>query len=312
MKRILVAGATGYLGGFVAQEFKARGHFVRALARSPEKLDHLWGSTDEIVRAEVTQPDTLEHVCEGIDVVFSSIGITRQKDGLSFRDVDYQGNKNLLEAARKAGVKKFVYVSAFNGPGLRHLDIGAAHEDFVDELKSSGICYAVLRPTGYFSDMGEVFDMARKGRVWLIGSGKSRVNPIHGADLAVACADAVNGYEIEINVGGPQAMTWNEAAALAFEVAGRPAKITHIPEWLMWSVVRLVRLFNRHQGDLLAFFTTMATTDVVAPATGTHTLEGHFRDLWVAPENHPMNHDERLSHGTRQAASPGSAAKGRL
>jgi len=279
MQRVLVAGATGYLGGFVAREFKARGYFVRALVRSPRKLGHLWDSTDEIVEAEVTQPDTLEHICDGIDVVFSSIGITRQKDGLTFHDVDYQGNKNLLEAALKAGVKKFVYVSAFNGPGLRHLDIGAAHEDFVDELKSSGICYAVLRPTGYFSDMGEVFEMARRGRAWLIGSGENRVNPIHGADLAVACADAMEGDETEIDAGGPQTITWSEAAALAFEVLGQPAKVTRIPEWLMWPVVRLVRLFNRHRGELLAFFTTMATTDVVAPSTGTHTLEAHYRSL---------------------------------
>jgi len=279
MKRILVAGATGYLGGFVAQELKARGYFVRALVRSPEKLDQLWDSADEIVEGQVTRPETLEHVCDGIDVVFSSIGITRQADGLTFRDVDYQGNKNLLEVALRAGVRKFVYVSAFNGPRLRHLDIGAAHEDFVDELKASGICYAVLRPTGYFSDMGEVLEMARKGRVWLIGSGENRVNPIHGADLAVACADAVDGYELEIDVGGPQTMTWREVARLAFEVLGQPSRVTRVPEWLMWPVVRLVRLFNRHQGELLAFFITMATTDVVAPANGTHTLEAHYRSL---------------------------------
>jgi len=282
MKRVLVAGASGYLGGFVAREFKARGYFVRALVRSPRKLDHLWDSSDEIVEAEVTQPDTLEHVCDGIDVVFSSIGITRQKDGLTFRDVDYQGNLNLLRVALRAGVRKFVYVSAFNGPNLRHLDIGAAHEDFVDELKASGICYAVVRPTGYFSDMGEVLEMARKGKVWLIGSGENRVNPIHGADLAVACVDAVDGFELEIDVGGPYTMTWNEAAVLAFEVLGRPVKISHVPSWLMWTVVRLVKLFNRHQGDLLAFFTTMATTEVVAPATGTHFLKEHFRDLNAA------------------------------
>jgi len=282
MKRVLVAGATGYLGGFVAREFKARGYFVRALARSAAKLNDLWQATDEIIEAEVTQPATLDHVCEGIDVVFSSVGVTRQKDGLTFKDVDYQGNKNLLEAAIRAGVRKFVYVSAFNGPNLRHLDICAAHEDFVDDLKASGICYAVLRPTGYFSDMGEVLEMARKGRVWLIGSGENRVNPIHGADLAVACADAVSGYELEIDVGGPHTMTWNEAAALAFEVLDRPAKISHVPSWLMWAVVRLVKLFNRHQGGLLAFFTTMATTDVVAPASGTHFLKEHFRGLGAA------------------------------
>jgi len=277
MKRVLLAGATGYLGGYVTREFKDRGYFVRALVRSSKRLDGLWGSTDEIVEAQITQTETLEHVCDGIDVVFSSVGITRQKDGLSFRDVDYQGNMNLLEGALRADVKKFVYVSAFNGPNLRHLDIVAAHEDFVDELKKSGIEYAVLRPTGYFSDMGEVFEMARKGRVWLIGSGENHVNPIHGADLAVACVDAMEGDATDIDVGGPQTMTWVEVAALAFDVLENPAKISHVPSWLMWTVVRLVKLFNRHQGDLLAFFTTMATTDVVAPPTGTHTLDEHYR-----------------------------------
>jgi len=282
MKRILVAGATGYLGGFVCKEFKDRGFFVRALVRSSKNLDGLWDSTDEIVEARITQPETLAHVCDGIDAVFSSVGITRQKDGLTFRDVDYQGNKNLLEAALRAGVRKFVYVSAFNGPNLRNLDIVAAHEDFVDELEASGIDYSVLRPTGYFSDMGEIFEMARKGRVWLIGSGENSVNPIHGADLAAVCADAMESNATEIDIGGPQTMTWSEVAALAFEILDKPARVSRVPGWLMWSMVRLVRLFNRHQGELLAFFTTMATKDVVAPATGTHTLEAHYRALGAA------------------------------
>lgn len=279
MARVLVAGATGYLGGFVVQECNARGHFVRALARSPEKLDPLQGSLDETVVGEVTRPGTLRHVCDGIDVVFSSIGITRQKNGLTFRDVDYQGNLHLLQVALRAGVRKFVYVSVFNGPSLRHLDIVAAHEDFVDDLKASGVDYAVLRPTGYFSDMGQFFRMARRGRIYLIGSGDNRVNPIHGADLAVRCVDAIDGDLHEIDVGGPQIMTWRQVAGLAFATMDKPPKVTRIPAWLVWCVVRLVRHFNRHQGELLAFFTTMATTDVVAPATGGRSLEEYFRQL---------------------------------
>jgi uncharacterized protein YbjT (DUF2867 family) len=279
MSRVLVAGATGYLGGFVCRELKSRGHVVRALVRTPHKLDELWGSTDEIVRGEVTRPETLAGLCDGIDVVFSSVGITRQKDGLSFREVDYQGNLNLLREAQRARVRRFVYVSAFNGRELRHLEIVDAHEAFVEELERSGVEHAVLRPTGYFSDMGEILAMARKGRVWLIGDGSCRVNPIHGADLAAACADAVEGGPAEIDVGGPETLSWNEAAVLAFAVLGQPARISHVPERLMWAAVRLVRLVSRHQGELLAFFTTMATRDVVAPATGTHALEAHFRKL---------------------------------
>ena len=85
MQGVLVAGTTGHLDGFVVREFKARGYVVRAPARSPRKLDYLWDSTDEIAETEVTRPDTLEHICDGIDVVFSSIGITRhQGDLLAF------------------------------------------------------------------------------------------------------------------------------------------------------------------------------------------------------------------------------------
>lgn len=279
MRRVLVAGATGYLGRFVVRELHNRSYFVRALARSPRRAEALRAFADEIVEGEVTQPETISRVCDDIDVVFSSVGITRQKDGLTFRDVDYQGNKNLLDAAIRAGVKKFVYVSVFNGPNLRRLDIVDAHEEFATVLRSSGIDSAVLRPTGYFSDMGEFLEMAKKGRVWLIGGGTNRVNPIHGADLAVACADAIEDQRTQIDVGGPETMTWNEVAALTFEVLGRPAKIFHIPASLTWTAVRLVRLFNRHQGELLAFFTTMATTDTVAPPTGTHTLHAYYREI---------------------------------
>lgn len=281
MKRVLVAGATGYLGGFVAREFKARGHFVRALARSPRKLDNLQDSLDEIVEAEVTRPETLEHVCDGIDVVFSSVGITKQKDGLTFQDVDYKGNKNLLVVARKAGVKKFIYVSVFNGPDLLHLDIVKAHEDFVGELKASGIDYAVIRPTGYFSDMGEFLKMARKGRVWLIGNGENRTNPIHGADLAVTCVDALDEDNQEIDVGGPETMTWREVADLALRTLNKPVRITSVPVWAMSLIIFLTRPFSRHSAELLAFFTAMATRDVVGPAVGSHTLGEHFRNLDV-------------------------------
>lgn len=278
-KRILVAGATGYLGGFVAREFKVRGHFVRALARSPHKLDHMRDEIDEIVKGEITDPESIKSICEGIDVVFSSIGITRQKDNLTFKDVDYQGNKNLLEVAQKAGVKKFIYVSVFNGPNLLHLAIVKAHEDFVDELKASGIDYAVIRPTGYFSDMEVFFDMARKGRVYLFGPGNNRMNPIHGADLAKICVDAMEGKNREIDIGGPEILTYREIAGLALEIQGKPRKISSIPVWIMNLIIGITKLFNRHQGELLAFLTTAGTSEVVAPTTGVHTLKDHYRTL---------------------------------
>ena len=278
MHRVLVAGATGYLGGFVAADFKKRGHFVRALARSPHKLASTKDDLDEIVKGEITVPESIEHVCDGIDVVFSSVGITRQKDKLTFRDVDYQGNKNLLDAALRAHVRKFIYVSVFNGRDLRRLDIIDAHECFVDDLKASGMAYSIIRPTGYFSDMEEFLTMAKKGRVFLIGSGRNHMNPIHGADLAEVCVDAMDDGRQEIDVGGPDLLTYREVAELAFRAAGKPPKVTCVPVWVVKAAIAGTRLFSRHQAGLLSFFATASTTDTVAPAFGAHTLKGYYEE----------------------------------
>jgi uncharacterized protein YbjT (DUF2867 family) len=102
MNRVLVAGATGYLGRFVAREFKQRGAWVRVLARNPDKLKTpgpflepaVAGLVDDVFVGQVTQPETLRGLCDGIEVVVSSIGITRQTDRASYMDVDYRGNRN--------------------------------------------------------------------------------------------------------------------------------------------------------------------------------------------------------------------------
>jgi uncharacterized protein YbjT (DUF2867 family) len=234
---------------------------------------------DEIVVGEVTKPESIKNICNGMDFVFSSVGITRQKDGLTFRDVDFQGNKNLLEVAQKAGVKKFIYTSVFRGPSLVHLDIVKAHEDFVKVLQDSGMPHTIIRPNGFFSDMGEYVTMARKGRVFLIGKGLNRVNPIHGADLAEICADAVDQDVRAVDVGGPEVMTHREIARLAFTAVGKRERITSVPVWAMRAVVALTRAFNRHQGGLLAFFTEAMTAEAVAPGAGARTLAEHFRTL---------------------------------
>ncbi|MEW8383468.1 MAG: NAD(P)H-binding protein, partial [Candidatus Thiodiazotropha taylori] len=108
MNRILLAGSTGYLGAFIAKELQHRSCFFRAIARSPEKLEKNDIKANEILKAELTDPDSINECCKGIDIVISTVGITKQKDGLTYMDVDYQANMNLLEEAKKSGVKKFI------------------------------------------------------------------------------------------------------------------------------------------------------------------------------------------------------------
>ena len=287
MKRVLIAGATGYLGKYTILEFHRQGYWVRALTRNKKKLSEVgpfgepevMDCIDEVFVGEATRPETLAGLCEDIDIVFSSIGLTRQKDGLTFQEVDYQGNKNILDQALRARVKQFIYVSVLNAHLMEHLAIVKAHEDFVRALRTSGVPYTILRPTGYFSDISEYFKMAKSGRVYLIGNGNNRLNPIHGADLAKVCVDAAENLNVEIPAGGPSVFTQREIAELAFSSLGNPLRISTIPLGLVKAAIRLMRTFNRHTADLFEFFVTGAEHDMVAPQYGHRTLSVYFRQL---------------------------------
>lgn len=289
MSRVLVAGATGYLGRFVAREFKERGHWVRVLARNPDRLKEagrflepaIADLVDDVFEGEVTRPETLRGLCEGIEVVFSSIGITRQKDEASYRDVDYRGNKSLLDLALAASVGKFIFVHAFNAHLLLSLESMRAKQEFVEVLRHAGIAHSIVCPTGFFSDMSEFLRMAKRGAVYQIGDGERKINPIHGADLATVCVDAVEGGEKEIPVGGPVSYTYREVAELAFAVLGEPPTIRRVPAWLVRASLPLVRLFSGPYYTLAAGMTAITQHDFVAPAVGTHTLKEYYEQ--VAP-----------------------------
>ncbi len=280
MNRVLLAGATGYLGGYIAKELQKRSYPVRALVRNPEKLKQRHIEVTEMRQAEITRPDSIQDCCRNMDVVISTVGITSQKDGLTYMDVDYRANLNLLQEAKRNGVKKFIYVSVLNGEHLRHLKICDAKEQFVDQLTASGLAYCIVRPNGFFSDMTEFYTMAKKGRVYLFGDGELKSNPIHGEDLAEVCVDAIEKTDQEIKVGGPETLTHNEIAALAFEILGMTPKITHIPHWVRATVLKLVRLAagSKVYGPIEFFMTVMAM-NMIAPEYGKHTLKEHFTHL---------------------------------
>jgi uncharacterized protein YbjT (DUF2867 family) len=97
--------------------------------------------------------------------------------------------------------------------------------------------------------------------------------------LAVTCVDAIDGERQEIDVGGPEVLTYREIAELALQVHGKPVRMSSVPMFLVKVIISATRAVNRHRGELLAFMTTAMTTDVVAPRTGTRKLEAHFGEL---------------------------------
>lgn len=275
-ERILLAGATGYLGQFITQELVEQGYETKIVVRNKNKVK-LKASNLEIIEAEVTKADTLKDICKNVDIAISTVGITRQKDGLTYMDVDFQANVNLIDEAKKNGVKKFIYISVLNGEKLRHLKICEAKEKLGDYLKSSGLDYCIIRPNGFFSDMADFLKMAKGGKVYLFGDGELKLNPIHGKDLAKEVVNVIDQDKKEFNIGGPDLLSQNEIAELALKAYGKKINIVHLPDWIRKFVLWNVRTFTSSKiyGSIEFFMTTMVM-DMQAPQFGNERLKDFF------------------------------------
>ena len=315
-EKILLAGATGYLGQYILAALLREEYPTRIVVRKKSKLspDLLTHPLLEVVEAEVTQPDTLRGVCKGVRKVISTVGITRQKDGLTYEQVDFQANKNLLDEALREGVRKFIYVSVFKGEAMRHIAIGAAKERFVDTLKASGLDYCIIRPSVFYSYMTLFFKMAKakKDEILLFGKGQYAMNPIHGEDLAEVCVAQLERYEREVNVGGAEIFTQTEIACLAFEVLHKPANISYLPDWVRRLILKMGKyLLPKSIYGAIEFFLTTMAMDVVAPMqVGKHRLKAFFESINSSAERkYFMNYLKRLKQSGEFEYSLGANAE---
>lgn len=282
---VVVAGATGYLGGHVVRALSAAGYRVRALARDASRLaPEVRAACAEIVVAEATRPETYGALFEGADLAFSSIGIRHLHRRPTFWEIDRDANLALVAAAKAAGVARFVFTSVFRGDELRaRLAIADARESVVDALRASEMRVIVLRPTGFFNDMGDFFGMAKHGRAWLLGDGSTRINPIHAADIA---AELVRRLEertdermVAVPLGGPDVYTLKEIAELAFRVLDAPARFASVPVSVARGLATISRPLNVNVAAIVAAAASMCEVDGVAPAVGSHHLADFFEEL---------------------------------
>lgn len=282
---VAVAGATGYLGKHLVRALAARGYPVRALVR-PGKSYSIEGV--ECLEVDVTQADSLVGAFEGVTAVFSALGITRQTDHVSYEDIEFTANLNVAHAAESSGVKRFGVISAVNPQLFSGLAIMQSRERFIEQLKGMGFTTAIVRATGFFSDLKEVFEMANRGRVFLLGSGHQRVNPIHGADLAEFCIDAwlnsPEGSSKEYEAGGPDILSWNEIADAAFRALEKPPRVTRLPLGLVSFFLFFVQAFSRRSYDVGQFLCRGASSDMVGPCSGERHLRDFYQELAKASD----------------------------
>lgn len=278
MQKILLAGATGMLGKYVLEDLNREGFSVKAIGRDRAKLDRLTDAAP--ICADFTSPVTLAGVCDGVDAVISCAGASMKMnsfgDRSTFYQIDYKGNSQLLAEAQRSRVKKFIYVSLCAGDRLRQTEYADAHERFVDRLSRSDLQYTIVRPTGFFGFHLEILKMARKGRGVLIGDGSCRTNPIHEADVARACVEALTWNETDRTIGGPEIFSRKETVELAFAVARHRPKMISMSPKLFRLLVKPLKLVNPRMHALMDFGVAVTQVDVLAPPYGKRTLREYF------------------------------------
>lgn len=243
---ILVTGGTGFIGGHLIRSLRQEGLPVRALARHPDKVQPLKDLSVEVVPGDISDSASLEKAAEGIERVINLVGIIQETPGVTFRAVHVEGTRNVIEAARKAGVRHFFHQSALGTrPGAKS-EYHRTKWEAEELVRQSGIPHTILRPSLIYGP-GDKFtirlsEILRRAPVMpVIGSGKYRVQPIYIDDVVSCMVKAVtsDAFLNEIyEIGGPDQLTYEEVTKAIAEAMGLKRPAFHVPLFFMKPLAR--------------------------------------------------------------------------
>jgi len=235
---VLVTGGTGFIGPHVVHALRAQDTPVRALVRDPRRATRLaaWGV--ELAPGDVTDPASLRAACEGVDTVIHLVAIIRGRPA-DFERVMAVGTRNVVAASQEAGARRFVLASAL-GLDERTKDAVpyfAAKWEMERAVRESGLDHVIFRPSFVFGRDGGVLPtfirLARYSPVTpIIGSGRQRLQPIWIEDLAQYYLRAVTEQAATnrtFELGGPDAVSWNEFWERLKRVLGVRRPSVHVP-----------------------------------------------------------------------------------
>jgi uncharacterized protein YbjT (DUF2867 family) len=234
---ILITGGTGFVGTNLIRRMRKEGLPVRSLVRNPDKARALQDLGVELVQGDIADKASLEKAAAGVERVVHLVGIIQEARGATFRDVHVEGTRNVLEAAKKAGVRHFFHQSAL---GTRAGAMSAYHKTkwAAEELvRASAIPYTILRPSLIYGP-GDLFtvrvtEMIKLSPVLpIIGPGTSKIQPIFIDDVVACIVKAVTSdaflnktYEI----GGPEQLTYEAVFRAVSDALNIHRSSLHIP-----------------------------------------------------------------------------------
>jgi NADH dehydrogenase len=246
---VLVTGGAGFIGRQLVPALRARGKPVRVLAREAVTVDDA-----EVVVGDVTRPETLPPALAGVDAVIHLVAILQGKPE-DFDRVIAGGTRNVVEAARAAGVRRFVYQSALglNEESRETIPYFRGKWAAEQAVTGSGVEYVIVRPSFVFSGDGGAFPMfarlaKRAPLTPIVGSGTQRIQPVWIDDMIEVLARAVDEPDAAnrtFDLGGPDALDWNEFWARLKQALGVRRPSVHVPMGLMRLQAPLLELLPK-------------------------------------------------------------------
>jgi len=232
MERVLVAGGTGYLGRRLVPRLVATGRPVRVLARGDARVP----AGAEAARGDLADPASLGAALEGVHTVYHLVGIIREEGRSTFRAVHVDGTRALVEAARRAGARRFFYVSAIGARADAPTAYWRTKAEAESIVQAGGMEWIVLRPSIVFAPDGEIFKVLQQLTAFpvvpVLGPGTARLAPIRADDLAdieVFALDRPAAWNRVHEVAGPEAMEFNELLRRTARARGRRVALVHVP-----------------------------------------------------------------------------------
>lgn len=257
MSKVLVIGASGFVGHKLAQKLIADGHAVRCLARDPAKVSDLGALGCEIVKGDISNLAAMKLAFDLVQAAFICVHtLSRQPYATAsqgFMDVEIAGLGNVVTACRTSGTKRLIYLTslgvAANGSGVWLRERWRA-EQF---LLKSGLDVTVIQPGQIVGVGGTGFDMmvgqAKKSTAIMLGTGKNKWRNIALDDLVyylVGVLDDPRSYGQIYEVGSDDVLTNDQMVDLTAELLGRkhPGKI-HVPPALLGALAPIVERLSK-------------------------------------------------------------------
>ncbi|HST78816.1 MAG TPA: complex I NDUFA9 subunit family protein, partial [Verrucomicrobiae bacterium] len=255
--KVFLTGATGFVGRNMRKRLVDDGHGVRALLRGlPGKKARLvQGFRHEgdfaYVHGNVVSGAGLEQGMQGCDAVVHLVGIIAEKGSNTFEAVHHIGTQNVVEAAKRAGIRRFVHMSALGVRADGVAEYQRSKRRGEEEVRGSGIPYCILRPSLIFGPgdgfVTQMMDMMKQSPFIrpVPGDGSPKFRPISVEDVTFCFARALTeeaATNQTIDLGGADELTLNEVLKEIARCAGISKPAVHIPMPLMFAAAALARL----------------------------------------------------------------------